>query len=126
VWQTSVQLQSALQRKTSSPMKDLVQTLRGYVKQRQRAYTETQKRNRPVPAMPQKREAIATILAQLDFIEGKPEHNQKLCIAAIAPKFKTILPSELADKPNLKTMRNNIINIIAACEDHVNAKPLFS
>jgi hypothetical protein len=107
-------------------MKDLVQQLRGFVKQRQMAYKAIMQKGNPVPAMRQKREAIEGILAQLDFIEGKPFHTQKLCIAAITPKFKAILPYEFGDNKAQLTLREKITNILAACDDSVNAKPLFS
>lgn len=106
--------------------KSIVAILRGFVKQRQAAYRAIMKAGHPIPLMTMKREAIDGILAQLDFIEGKPEHSQKICIAAIIPKFKMILPYEYADNPATLTIRQKITNILTACEDQVNAKPLFS
>jgi len=107
-------------------MQTLVQQLRGFVKQRQHAYKAILQKGHPVPDMKKKREDIQAIEAQLDFIEGKPLATQKICIAAIVPKFKTILPYEYSDNPAQLTMREKITNILTACEDFVNAKPLFS
>lgn len=98
---------------------DLVKQLRGMVKQRAHAYKAILQSGKPVPDMKRKREAIESIQAQLDFIEGKPLQTQKLCIAAIAPKFKVILPFEYADRPAQLTLRHKIVNIITACEDAV-------
>lgn len=98
---------------------DLVKQLRGFVKQRTHAYKAILKSGKPVPDMKRKREAIESIHAQLDFIEGKPLTTQKLCIAAIAPKFKDILPYEFGDNPAQLTLLRKVTNILTACEDSI-------
>lgn len=124
-------MQYTNQQRTVSPIGgpqggNLVQQLRGFVKQRQHAYKAILQKAHPVPDMKKKREAIEAIHAQLDFIEGKPVETQKRCIAAIVPKFETIFPYEYGDNLSQITLLERTRNILTACEDFVNAKPLFS